>query len=776
MLRFATTAVAALLLMCGLAPAEAAAREPVPLNSFTRLGQRFTATHPFYGVWVVVPSWSDNEGGLTLTLWDSPARRRKLAQKSFTDVVDNAHVEVRSRRLLPAGSYYWEVDQRTGQTRIGLYSDILDSDTADCAYLDGKPDPKRRFSFGIAGVAFVYENPSRLLARVKSPAPLPERMEACRQLAVTGTRAAVPVLAGLLGDPQLSHMARYALERLPYGEVDAAFREALHTLHGAPLVGVINSVGVRRDPRAVPLLALLVGNADTEVARAAAAALGEIATPGAADALQRASLAAPSAVRDALEEGTLACARGLAQRGERARSRALYDHLREKAASAAVRAAALRGAILARGTADMTLLTELLCGENESGAAVALWVVQRELPGEALTRAVAAELFRVPAARQPLVVEALAQRGDRAALPVLLSAARSADKPVRLAALRALALLSDPSVVPVLANAVLESDDDTARTAREALALLPRGEATAAALSLLAHTHPQARRAGVALVVAQRLPRFLPALQQAARDVDPEVRVAALKALGELGDAEAFAPLLDLLLLGESEADREAAAGALAAVTARAGDPDRWAGPVAERMVGAGPEQRAVLLRVLASLGGLKALAAVRGALDDPHPEVRAAAMEALAGWETVDAAPYLLDLARTATTPDQRLRWVRACLRIAANQDVPPEQRLALCRETLPLIERDEERKLLLGALGGIASPDALALVLPHLDNPATREEASGAVVRIAEKLVTGPHAARARAALERVASASGNPEMAKRARELLQSAPTAP
>ena len=64
---------------------------------------------------------------------------------------------------------------------------------------------------------------------------------------MVGTKEAVPVLAALLADEKLAHMARYALEPIPDPAVDEAFRAALGNLKGRRLVGVICSIGVRRD-------------------------------------------------------------------------------------------------------------------------------------------------------------------------------------------------------------------------------------------------------------------------------------------------------------------------------------------------------------------------------------------------------------------------------------------------------------------------------------------------------------------------------------------------
>ena len=105
------------------------------------------------------------------------------------------------------------------------------------------------------------------------------KAKACQRLAIVGDESAVPALASLLSDPRLSHYARTALEPLPGSAADRALREALGRLDGASLVGVINSIGVRRDPEALDALAALRNGDDAEVAKAASSAIGQIRRP-----------------------------------------------------------------------------------------------------------------------------------------------------------------------------------------------------------------------------------------------------------------------------------------------------------------------------------------------------------------------------------------------------------------------------------------------------------------------------------------------------------------
>ncbi|MHC4505496.1 MAG: HEAT repeat domain-containing protein, partial [Planctomycetota bacterium] len=205
------------------------------------------------------------------------------------------------------------------------------------------------------------EREAKLVAVLKSGAGFKERAAACRELARIGTREAVPALAALLGaegkDEKLSHMARYALETIPDPSVDEALRTALGRLKGRPLVGVIGSIGVRRDAGATEALARLLRDADPTVAQAAARALGRIATPGAADALEGALAGASRANRLAICEGLFRCAEKFVADHRRGRALAIYDRLRRSAdAPHQLRAAALRGAVLTRGKEGLPLL------------------------------------------------------------------------------------------------------------------------------------------------------------------------------------------------------------------------------------------------------------------------------------------------------------------------------------------------------------------------------------------------------------------------------------
>lgn len=152
-------------------------------------------------------------------------------------------------------------------------------------------------------------------------------MDACRKLSVAGTKNAVAPLAALLADPELNHMARYALEPIPDPSVDDALRDALGKLQGLPLAGVAASIGVRRDPKAIEPLAKLLQNSDAHVAQIAARSLGTIGTIECAKAIQDAMANAPAANKLAFCDGLFRCAESLRAQGFKDLALGIYDFL-----------------------------------------------------------------------------------------------------------------------------------------------------------------------------------------------------------------------------------------------------------------------------------------------------------------------------------------------------------------------------------------------------------------------------------------------------------------
>jgi HEAT repeat protein len=572
----------------------------------------------------------------------------------------------------------------------------------------------------LGSTAFAQE--AKLLDVLKSDAPYKEKSDACRELQHLATKAAVPTLAGLLTDEKLSHMARYALEPLPDPSVDEALRAALDKVKGRLLAGVITSLGVRRDAKAVEPVAKFLADSDPDVARAAAHALGDIGTSAAANILMAAKTSQLPVC-----EGLLRCAEKLPKK----EAIAIYDKLVALPnAPHQVHTAALRGAVLSRGKDGLPLLLTSLRSDDYAAVLTAVRV-SMELPGADVTRALAGDLAKANADKQLLLIQTLGARGDAAATSALVAAAKSGPAGHRVAAIKSLGQLGDSAAVPTLKELATDTVADVAAAAQTALVSFPGKKADDAVLSLLSHSDAKMRATAISLAAQRRLAAALPTLSKLAEDADASIASASLKALGDIGGPAEVPVLINLLLKAKSTGPAESALAAVCTRHPGTMDPLCAALPKAEG------EAKLSLLRLLRIGGGAKALAAVRAATNDANTETKETALRTLCDWPTPDALTDLTQLAKTSADQKWKILAIRGMLRLIPQQNSPDAQKLAALKDAMALVERTEEKRLALAALGDIPTAESLALVATHLSDKALNEEACNAAVSIAQKII---------------------------------------
>ncbi len=184
-----------------------------------------------------------------------------------------------------------------------------------------------------------------LLGVLESDAKRAGKQFVCRQLSIIGTEQSVPILAKILTNEKTSDMARFALERIPGPAVDSALRDALPKANGKPKVGIISSLGQRRDKQVVGTLSKLISDPDETIADAAAAALGQIANEQATKALSEAKDKTTGKLKTRVLDSYLLCADQLAAAGKKTQALSIYKELTKKDLPESLRAAATKGMI-----------------------------------------------------------------------------------------------------------------------------------------------------------------------------------------------------------------------------------------------------------------------------------------------------------------------------------------------------------------------------------------------------------------------------------------------
>jgi hypothetical protein len=569
---------------------------------------------------------------------------------------------------------------------------------------------------------------------------------ACRQLRHAGSEKSVAALAALLADPQLETVARWALQSIPGAQVDEVLREALTTVPAASKAGVLQTIGSRRDRRAVSAIAPWARDPNAAVAEAALYALGQIGGSEALAAVRTSEV--PPAVQRYRFHAMLLCAEQMEAEGQTAAAAKVFREVFAETSDTVIQTAALRNSLLAE-RAQAADLAEAALKDSSPRLRLAAAKLVCETGDGALLDAVLRSLSALPADSVATVLNLV---DDPAARPAVLAAANGDDPAIRLAALHALARIGDASSVSMLLELASASGGAEQAAARHSLQRLRGVEVDTALAAAAERSEPAQRAEAIRTLAARYAVSAVPLLLRTAQDASDAVRIESLGALGALADRQSLSALVRLLVAAPSADQLAAAERALLAACQRISEPDATTAELSAALPGPSAEVRSSLLRVLARIPSDGSLEALRAARRDADAVVQDAAIRGLAEWPDARAIGDMPEIARTAASLPHKVLALRGLVRMAALRGGrAPAETAALLGEALTLAPRSEEKKLALAALGDVPHIAALELAAAGLDDKELEVEAAMAVVKIAKRIQSSDPE-RAKAAVQKI------------------------
>jgi HEAT repeat protein len=591
----------------------------------------------------------------------------------------------------------------------------------------------------------------------------------CRELSVSGTEASVPVLATMLTDQNNSDMARYALERIPGDSVNEALRQELSKAGGNAKVGIINSLGVRGDKKAVAALAELVGDANQTIAVAAVAALGRIDDPNATEAIAKAEDKATGVLRTKLIDAYLQCADRLTASGQKEAASAIYKKLYDVNETIPVRVAAMRGMIMTAGDKTGEKVVEILKSGDPQMQTAAIGVL-KDVARTDVIKAAAGELTKLGVTQQVQLIGAFEDCGDKAALPAVLTAAKSSDEAVRIAALKAIGVLGDVSTVEELIGTAVSAKGEEQKAAKESLYRLKGADVDEAILKRIPEAEIKAKVEMIRSCEQRNITAAVAVLMKQAKDADGQVRIESIKALRALAGPQDLAGLVELQL-ASTGAERSELEKTVVAVARKGPEEKGQAQAVLAALPAAKDlDAKCSLLSVLGRIGDPAALPVLRDALGDKEEKIRDAAVRGLSDWPTAMPAGDLLKVVKTSENPVHKTLALRGYVRlIGLESDRPAEETIRMYKEAMSLAPGQAEKKMVLSGLGNLKSVEALQMAGGYLDNAELKDEAESAVVKIADSTMK-KYPRETKELLQKVSTSSTNESLREQAQKLLK------
>ena len=579
---------------------------------------------------------------------------------------------------------------------------------------------------------------AKLAEFLDSKAFLAAKMAVCRQLREIGSSASAPVLERMLLKEETSDLARYALEKIPDDSAEKALIQALDKTRGKVRLGILSSLGNRRAEKAVPALEKLVNKADPATAAAAATALGHIANPQASDVLLRALARSSGKLKDRVGSSLLNCAQEYIVRKDPKTAAAIFEALVNAKLSFPVRQSAMRGRIRTSGDKEArSMIIQALKGKDTDQHAPAISLIG-DFFDDSNIREVCALFSSLPAAGQIQLLEALSCCQDKAARSTAVEATKSPEQAVRIAALRSLEKLGEAATVDLLVMHAVQARGKEQEAARNSLWGLQGNEVDRAILlNLVKMQGPDVQNELIKSIAERRIQEGMELLLARARSSDSGNRLEAIKAVKDIASLADLPRLVELLLSTKEERDQLELASTIAVVAGKSPQPVGRARAVVEAMSQTEDiPKRCSLFRALGKIGDDSSLPVLREALAESNPELKDAAVRALADWPTPTPREDLLQVARTTTNSVHRILALRAFIQMVGMEPYrSPRMAVRSLQEVLDL-SRPEEKKLILGILPTFAGPEALAVAESLLKEKEVKAEAELAIKKIKERL----------------------------------------
>ncbi len=415
------------------------------------------------------------------------------------------------------------------------------------------------------------------------------------------------------------------------------------------------------------------------------------------------------------------------------------------------------------------IVIDALRGDDESMQSMAIALV-REMPGPEVTRALVRELPNLSVRGQVQLLSALADRGDRTALPAVVATTKAKDQSVRVAALKALGGLGDATSVSLLAGTAAATRGAEQKAARESLYRLRGPKIDETILAAIPRARPRVKVELIRSTGERNIAAGVESLLKTAQDEEAAVRRESLKVLKTIAEPKYLPALVELLTGVQSGAALREAEKTVTAVAHKISDKNRQAEAVLAKLPSVKEvTSRCSLLRVLGKIGQTSALTVLRAGLKDKNITVKETCIRALAGWPTAEPAAELLKIVQAGNNKLHRALALRGFIRlIGLGSGRPAEETIGMYRQAMELGTSASEKKMVLSGLANVKALAALQMAAAYLERKSLQQEAEVAVVKIATA-IAGGYPAESKAALQKVSRISKNDFLREQAQKVI-------
>ncbi len=556
------------------------------------------------------------------------------------------------------------------------------------------------------------------------------------QLQQVGKEESVTPISSYLNDEKLSGPAARALARIGTISASQALLKALSGASGEAQISIIEALGDSHFTEAASTIEKLAASADLKTRKVALYALANIGAPSSENTLMSAAAKASYGYDEANATSSYLTYLGrLIENGNKA--------LTIKAANALLkntpdtkqiptRSAALKLLADAQGAASVPTLIKALESPEITYRVAALKYAQKYTT-PATTGLWLKALPALKPVAQAEVIGMLGRSDAKSALPVILKNLINKESNVKMAAIQAAGKIGQQSVLNNLLGIMKKGTADEVTAVKNALLIMKGDKVVDQVANALPAMPVSAQSALLEVLAARAADSKIDVVLAQLKSKDANVKAAAFTALKGVSVTKDMPVLVSLLNSLSTPQEVLATQEAITAVLKNTGDVAQRTNVVLEQIAAAPADRKSNYLRILANIGGKKALSTVTAAFSNGDAATQNVALNALSNWVDASAAPELYKIGKSTADAGYLDQAVSGYLKAVNRVNQTPTQKVLTLRKALDISKTVAQKESILKELVRNRTFNALMLAGNYLDDTQLQQTAAQIVINSA-------------------------------------------
>ncbi|MBK8946251.1 MAG: HEAT repeat domain-containing protein [Ignavibacteriae bacterium] len=570
---------------------------------------------------------------------------------------------------------------------------------------------------------------AELLNFIKSDLSYDAKFFASRELRIVGSEKSINDLKEFLQNEKMSSLARYALESIENEKVDILFCETIPKVSKENQIGIINSLGVRKNKFSIKILSELLNNNDEYIRVSAASALGKIANEDCLPILENHFSVSNMNLRNEIFHSYINILDKISiEKNVHSKYLKLYE---SDNIPNSIKQAALLGLLNSSSNLSEEILVRI---KNEPNELKFIPISKiKYLPKETDFTNFAKLLTSLSAENQIQLLGVFEIIGCEKTKPFIKNLIDSENEHVRIAAIKSLRKIGNKDDVIFLANTATEKEGDEKYYAREILDVINGQNVDESIMENLKNNNEKLLPELIRSAGNRKILNAVNQILELTKSENKIVKSESFKTLEEIATINDINKIINILKLQKDNGDKRKAEFTISTILKKSDNKNVAADQIIiEFNESKNDNDKFSFLRLLGQTENDNAYNILVKELNNPNKEISLSAINGISLWKNSKPRDILLNVAQQSDGVIQSAALKGFTNFIEIDKDLMVDQKIEFYKKSLELSKTSNEKNIALDGIGRIDDFKSLDIFKTYINQSDLKETVEDGINRV--------------------------------------------